>query len=230
MIFNFKKDFVIDSTAARETIPQLVKQYGSMLEDNRWALTEIKAIWDSKTIEELQRVVWSTLEESDVVRIVSGMLDIDPEPYALYLESQSSKRNLKLSNKTFEKNEDRYQNIMQDFLNDNTLQTSLWSYHFELDSLHHESPLASTYEVNVHHDNKMRAEIEVKSTGHKEKVDEDVVWLDDFSQDIEPNYFKLDSHKLTQDLANEYQKFVSDDYVPFHHRPMITDVSWVLWG
>gem|GEM_PF-6746132 len=53
------------------------------------------------------------------------MLDIDPEPYALYLESQSSKRNLKLSNKTFEKNEDRYQNIMQDFLNDNTLQTSL---------------------------------------------------------------------------------------------------------
>gem|GEM_PF-5820957 len=29
--------------------------------------------------------------------------------------------------------------------------------------------------MNVHHDNKMRAEIEVKSTGHKEKVDEDVV-------------------------------------------------------
>jgi len=166
-------------------------------------------------------MVASTLDDADPDTIVNGMLNIDSDPYEGYLEGQSAKRNMDLSKEMFTKNEDRYKNTMQDFFNDQTIKSNLGEYHFELDNIHHDTPLTNAYEVNVHHDNIMKPQIIVTATNQKQRVDEDVVGLDDFAKDIEPNYFKLDNHTLTGDLADEYNKHIQDDYIPFHHRPLI---------
>jgi len=42
--FNYKKDFIIDSKAARTNISQLVNDFQGFLEDNALALAEIKAL------------------------------------------------------------------------------------------------------------------------------------------------------------------------------------------
>jgi len=220
---------MIDSTAARSTIPQLVQQFQWLLEDNAMALAEIKALWQEETIQQLKSIVASALEDADPDSIVNWMLEISADPYESYLEWQSAKRNLDLSKKMFTKNEDRYQNDLQEFLNDNTIKTNLWEYHFELDALHHDTPISSSYEVDVHHTNVMKPQIIVSATNQKQRVEDDVVWLDSFAQDIEPNYFKLDAHQLTIDLANEYNQHVQDDYIPFHHKPLTTNISWLLW-
>lgn len=125
----------------------------------------------------------------------------------------------------FATNNDRYQNTLQEFLNDQTLRSNLGAYHFELDSIEHETPISSSYELSVHHENVMKPQVIVTTTNQKERVDEDVIGLEDFAQDIKPNYLNLDIHQLTNDLAHEYTKHVQGEYIPSHHRPLIEGVS-----
>ncbi len=230
LIYNYKKDFIIESTAARTNIHKFVTHFQWFLEDNAVALREIKALWDHEAIAKLKSIVATSLVDSDPDTIVNWMLNIDSDPYLGYVEWQSSIWNKTLSEAMFAKNEDRYKNIMQDFFNDQTLKSKLWEYHFELDKIKHEAPLTNAYEVNVHHNNVFKPQITITATNQKQRVEEDVIWLEDFAQDIEPHYFTLDTHHLTADLAKEYDTYIQDDYVPFHHSQVVGDAGLYLWA
>lgn len=228
MNVSYKRDLELESQTTKESISMLTYEFQQMLESNAKAIAEIKALSDEDAKDQIKSIIASSLDDVDPYEVLEWVLWLSAEPYESYLESQSSKWNMSIGKDITHKNKDRYQNDLQEYLDQQKLSTNLWDYHFDLKSISYWVDSASPYSISLNHTNTMQPMVRIRANGQLQTVEKDEVWLEQFSQDVEPMYFKLDTNNIIKDRSEEYKQLMNDDFIPFHHKSCKDGIDWFL--
>lgn len=230
MIFSFNQWNTTVSEFPRESIMKVINDFTWMIEANKKKIRELNA-WGEharKTIQDLKNHVHRTLPNADPHIIVSWILNFETEPYSEYVKTESREWNTSLWNEIFAKEGERYENSLRDFLQNETFTTEFGTYNLELGGIQYEVGSTTPYQFSYTHRNTLSWK--VKTHGHWDMflLEEDVVGIQDFANDLRWEYFKRDILNVTKSHEQEYAKRMLGEYVPDNHIPCIQWISEIL--
>lgn len=122
MILSINKNMGLNSDFARQSLSKLSKGFDQFVDDHHKAIEEIKKLSDDAPIQNMMRVVHSTLPDVDPANIVkAGIMQHSGSPYKAYLEGKSTDWNKSIGGILAEKYKPMYVESQQEFLNEQQL-------------------------------------------------------------------------------------------------------------
>jgi len=227
---SIKKEFVLISEIAQQSISQVSKQFQNFIDDHHKAIEEIKKLSDDEPIQEMMRIVNTVLPEanpSDIVK--SWIMQHSNSSYESYVKKESTGRNASIGTTLSEKYKPIYLEHQQSFFDEQELKWKLWIYRFALKDLEYTVDGSAPTKISMTHKNEMSPYVTFFSDKSKHGVDEDEVGLESFKSEIAWSYMNKNIHDMTRHFDLEYWK-VMDRYVPSHHIPAINQLSDYLGG
>ncbi len=229
LILSHTNELTIPSEGAEEFIKSHKDEFYELIDDHRLHIKEIRSMeGGQEIINAMMSVVSNTLPDADATEIIRYLLEFSPEWYEIYIKWESKKRNLHFWNEIAEKYNEFHKNRLQEYLNNEQLETDFWIYTFNLNSLDHIVTMSTPYEVYISHNNKIQTEIRSRGTWILDRVKEDVVWLQEHYKDIEHEYILVDDAQLTNNLFSCYTTHVETIYDFDHHYPFLEWLSNIL--
>lgn len=230
MILSFKSSNETVSELPYELLWKVWKDFANLIENNIWAIRELNAGGEhaKKVIEQMKKLVSWTLPDADPKRIVWGVLNFTNEPYLDYTQKESKKWNKSLWSQIVEKCEERYFDSLSEYLKNETFTTSFGSYHLELTSVNYQIESSTPYQFVYNHQNWMHWKVKTHSTWDQFILEEDVVGINDFSNDLKSPYMQFDTRQVTWDFTSEYAQIMTWEYIPNNHRPCIQGIDNLL--
>jgi hypothetical protein len=213
MFFKYNKVYENELETAFNGVKKDSKDWSNLISKNTQSIKEINALPSEEREmikKELINLISSIHPEIDAPLVTEELLNFENTEYHSYLKNQSKGFTKETANRLGFLAEEKYAKIMDEFVQEQTFNTNFAVYYNKVNKFSLELETAFPFSYKLRHKTSLTGNLRPFSNPEEKLIEKDEVKMQEHTEDIKPDYFKLLSSETLKDGEKIYESHLEN--------------------